>query len=1617
MADFDVSWKITVDGAGKAVMEVERVERAADGASKSAFSMSKAFAAASAALAAVGVVQFGREATDASNQIERLVGTLRVANRELGDSGAIGRAAADDLAFIRSTANDLGLEFERLAPAMADVIKNAAGSGIDIRAVLESVGEAATVTNRSAEDVEGALAQMSQGIARGKFELEDLKIIAERGIGSFDLFAKAVGLSGEEFLDAVSKGQVLAKDFLPALAAELKRTFGPEVAAAADNTLSNMFRVKNAIFELKVAAGEGLSPAIREASKALTDLGSNQQALQLFRDIGAGIGTVITALVAVVKNYGQAKAAALQFAADALRSASDVRKSIVEWRADVLALAAGWTQAAAGALEFFGVVTRNPALGEAANKAALAAEALRALEAAARSSGEETARGWAATADALEDLAQEALKGKAPLDALGRAVDDTADKVLTLSKAGKQSEAELEKARKATEKAAEAERRRGEALLKAAEQDALAQRTRDEALAAIYESLDAQDDELQALKEGGKAYREYEIRIEATAAALRVYAAAIKAGASDTEAEALANRARAQVLDRAAFEDASEGARRWGEALSDSMQGVSDILRQTDSDLGQLASAFLDVADAAKRYGEAVAAGNEEAAAAASGEIGGLIAAGFGALLGGGGTSQFGGRREGSLAGLGSSIGNEFGGTFGAIVGGIVGSLFKTGADDLRVTLESTADGLKGVILEAQGELADLAPQIVDALEGFFSAVEDLIGQSLSADGFSIHIREDNVTVAVNGLTQVFQDLDAALAWAAGQVLSDVELSEDVGDNVRRMFENLSGLDGAGSLEELAAGLDLATLLDTGLGPSYRALSQEFRANMDVARQFKLDLADVVDLLKERIRLEREAIDSQRAGLIGVSATAQGVRDLVATMQALQSQVEDQRAANRRRVEEIDAEIAAIEAANVATTGSTEITMESVARMRQSAREAGQSFDDFTAGLDDTARAAVRSIADLAQLREEAAALGEELPDAFSLQDIIDTWQAGAAVIGQSLIDLVQSYRGEGALAAEERELQALQFRLQLAEQVRQIELFLSWAEQLPAATRAILERARDAALELLSDPNLSAPTAPSSGRSSGNRRASRQALLDELAELERGFVGTAATIARAREETAEWVHEARRLGQVSEEQIATYQRLRAEQEALVASASASDILLQLARVAGDQEAIAEGERALSLLRIANLRLEAQQLFAIGAISQEVFDGIVAMADRASDAVLNPPEPPPPPPPPPEDVAAERRAVRERVRAYMDDAVSSSLASFREYRRALGEARREVKESTLTEQERAAALAEINAAELRARQETYIGIIREIVALGAELDPSIVEAMARAEFELAKARILATLADAEAIQILQSFGIVAADLAGIVAGLEFTPGGAAGGGKPGLADLRVVPGRSGKTTAGGGEPQSVAETVDDILGPLRERQLSELARINQEFDGVIDRLRVIRASQADIAEAEQLRLAAISEVISDQRSGLRSLLEEIRGPASGTRPALIAAREAFREAQAAFGLDSTDPEAARRLEETARAFFAASQGFGFGATADAERILEPFLASVTDADAIAQAAAEAAAESRHAAAQDVRQAQLLALHEMTSQIAALPGFFSNALQQLGDRIAERNMWN
>ena len=171
----------------------------------------------------------------------------------------------------------------------------------------------------SSADIAGAFVQLSQGISKGKFELEDLKSIAERFPGFFPKFAESLGVTTEKLYEFISAGKITGAEVL-IFAENLKKGLSGAEFNSFENNLTRLRdSIKLAFIDIgQSGAFEALTKGVQTVTAAITGavaiaalLGTTIEALYLKMSLGSNF------------DFGNAISQGMDKAAERTRSARD----------------------------------------------------------------------------------------------------------------------------------------------------------------------------------------------------------------------------------------------------------------------------------------------------------------------------------------------------------------------------------------------------------------------------------------------------------------------------------------------------------------------------------------------------------------------------------------------------------------------------------------------------------------------------------------------------------------------------------------------------------------------------------------------------------------------------------------------------------------------------------------------------------------------------------------------------------------------------------------------------------------------------------------------------------------------------------------------------------------------------------------------------------------------------------------------------------------------------------------------------------------------------------------------------------------------------------------------
>ena len=287
-------------GIRTATNDTEKLNKSVNNTQNSLNSLKTAFAAIGTGIAI-------REIVNATSSVETLKNQLKFA------SGSA-EQGAKDFQYITDISKQMGLDLQVAGRAFAQFESAARGTtiaGEGVKNVFESVAMASTAMGLSSEQSEGVFLALQQMLSKGKIQAEELRgQLGERIPGAFQIAARAMNMTTAELDKFMADGKLMAEDFLPKFANQMKLEFSGAMGDATNSLNANLNRLNTSFYELKYTLGEVLMPIIKGTITlfgGLADIGKSllsvmKENTQLFAYLGGVFGTLAGALL-LYKGY------------------------------------------------------------------------------------------------------------------------------------------------------------------------------------------------------------------------------------------------------------------------------------------------------------------------------------------------------------------------------------------------------------------------------------------------------------------------------------------------------------------------------------------------------------------------------------------------------------------------------------------------------------------------------------------------------------------------------------------------------------------------------------------------------------------------------------------------------------------------------------------------------------------------------------------------------------------------------------------------------------------------------------------------------------------------------------------------------------------------------------------------------------------------------------------------------------------------------------------------------------------------------------------------------------------------------------------------------------------
>ncbi|MFD3263328.1 tape measure protein [Phenylobacterium ferrooxidans] len=230
--------------------------------------------------------------------------------------GAVTGGAANAnsaMGYVSAQALAMGLDVRTATNSflgLAGATNGTALAGQQTREIWSGVMQAGLAMGRSNEQVQRGLEAISQVASKGVVSMEEIRQqLAEAIPGATNIAARAMGMGTAEFNKMVGAGKLLAEDFLPKFAAQLKSEFGPAVAKYLDSDLGRarvqIGLLKTDLFSLSAVGGEAFLGGVVAGLADLHDsLGGDtvEQVRTLARELGELVGAGARGLGLLAEN-------------------------------------------------------------------------------------------------------------------------------------------------------------------------------------------------------------------------------------------------------------------------------------------------------------------------------------------------------------------------------------------------------------------------------------------------------------------------------------------------------------------------------------------------------------------------------------------------------------------------------------------------------------------------------------------------------------------------------------------------------------------------------------------------------------------------------------------------------------------------------------------------------------------------------------------------------------------------------------------------------------------------------------------------------------------------------------------------------------------------------------------------------------------------------------------------------------------------------------------------------------------------------------------------------------------------------------------------------------------
>lgn len=199
---------------------------------------------------------FQTASTLATAEMEGLNATLTSVLKNMGTTLPITEAVTNEFEFMKKTANELGISLQSIQKPYVKYLAASKDSLQETRKVARAFIALGSALNITPSDMNRVIRAIEQMQSKGQVMSEELKLqLGDVVPGAVKLFAKAMGVTTEEFLELSKQGKV-SSAILSDVADVINRDFKEAIRLGSQSTRSQLNRLSTGFFVLRNSVGK-----------------------------------------------------------------------------------------------------------------------------------------------------------------------------------------------------------------------------------------------------------------------------------------------------------------------------------------------------------------------------------------------------------------------------------------------------------------------------------------------------------------------------------------------------------------------------------------------------------------------------------------------------------------------------------------------------------------------------------------------------------------------------------------------------------------------------------------------------------------------------------------------------------------------------------------------------------------------------------------------------------------------------------------------------------------------------------------------------------------------------------------------------------------------------------------------------------------------------------------------------------------------------------------------------------------------------------------------------------------------------------------------------------------